>query len=279
MWDDFSYYPADDDYYNVADAASSLDYFSGDTFSDPLIGDNAGLVSEYYDDAYAASYWDVPLDLGIDWGSVTSATATDGTAQELFPDGGSVMYGLHGEIYQTMPDGTQINYSATGTPLITTPAGAVYNDVASYQADTGQSAAVPAGTTLTGILASINAVSQAALGIVSAWKNVGEPAPRVAQVTTQASGAVSTPTKQGTIVTRLPNGQTTVARMPVGVPYVFSDGSTVVNNGDGTLTNISPTGTTSKTAIGSTQSAAPAKSNLGVLAAMGLGVMLMSDLD
>lgn len=275
MWDDFSFVDDTTDYYDVGSLATTFDSYDASGLSDPLVGDYGGLLSDYY--GAFNNYWDVPLNTGIDWGSVDSGTATDGTAQQLFPDGGSVMYGLHGEIYQTMPDGTQINYSATGTPLITTPGGTTYNSVTDYQLDTGKSVAPPSGSSLTGIIASISAVSQAALGIVNAWKNVGQPAPRVAQVTTQASGAVSTPTKQGTIVTRLPNGQTTVARMPVGTPYVFSDGSTVVNNGDGTLTTISATGTTSKSSIGTTQSASTGKSNIGILAAVGLGMMLLSE--
>lgn len=292
LFDDFSYY-ADDDAYGVADMTSVFDdagsfadatqnsfYDMDFGFSDPVVYDNGGMPSSYYPDIdTGGNWWDVPLNFGVDAASVDSATATDGTAQQLFPDGGSVMYDLHGGIFQQMPDGTTINYAPTGTPLITTPAGVQYNDVKTYEQETGQSVQPPSGSPLTGILATINAVSQTALGVVNAWKNVGQPPPRVAQVTTQASGAVSTPTKQGTIVTRLPNGQTTVARMPVGTPYVFSDGSTVVNNGDGTLTHIDANGTTSKSSIGQTSAPVSKGSNIGVLAAMGLGMMLLSEAD
>ena len=107
---------------------------------------------------------------------------------------------------------------------------------------------------------------------VQAWKNVGQPTARVASPVTLQSGAIATPTKNGTIITRLPNGKTTTAKMPVGQPFVFSDGSSVINNGNGTITNISGNGISTVSSIGSTGTG-----GVGVFAALGMGLLLLSE--
>jgi hypothetical protein len=181
----------------------------------------------------------VPVAVDVS-GPVTSATDTAGISQEVLPNGNSVTYYPDGAYtvvndngtYATDAQGNTIQYDTAGNLVANTAAGQTVN------------APQITNTDLTGVVATISSLAQSALQLKQIWNSVGSPAPRVASPIRQASGAVSTPNKDGTITTRLPNGSTTVAAMPVGHAYVFPDGSSVINNGNGTFDTITQDGAT-----------------------------------
>ena len=87
-------------------------------------------------------------------------------------------------------------------------------------------------------------VTQAALDalkVVAAWRAINNPPPnRVTQA--RVGQDVIRANADGTITRTGPDGRVTRTRPPVGQPQVASDGSLIVNNGDGTYTSISPQG-------------------------------------
>lgn len=92
-------------------------------------------------------------------------------------------------------------------------------------------------------------IAATAVAALTAWTRAGQQNPMIG-APQQVGTSTVTPNKNGTITTRYANGQVVVSKMPVGTPYVFPDGITVVNNGDGTISTINPTtGQTTKTAI------------------------------
>lgn len=96
----------------------------------------------------------------------------------------------------------------------------------------------PAGATVVEVLKDATAAMVAALGLVQAYRSLtSKPAPNpVAQARQGANTVRANP--NGTITTTAPNGQTRTARPPVGQPQMTTDGTMIVNNGDGTYTRI-----------------------------------------
>jgi hypothetical protein len=82
-----------------------------------------------------------------------------------------------------------------------------------------------------------------ALSLISSVRRLGSP-PVLMGTTTTVGGVTRTINRNGTVTTRLANGQTTVTGLPTGQAFGFPDGSAVVNNGDGTYTSINADGTT-----------------------------------
>jgi hypothetical protein len=88
------------------------------------------------------------------------------------------------------------------------------------------------------VFGSLTNLAKAALPLVSTWLKNGAQNPRLGtQPITLPSGQTAQPRPDGTL---LANGR--VTPMPVGQPFVFADGSVVMNNGDGTYTTIRPDG-------------------------------------
>jgi hypothetical protein len=81
-----------------------------------------------------------------------------------------------------------------------------------------------------------------ALKLVDSYRRLVNPQPpnRVAQARVGSSTVRATP--DGMIVTTDASGRTVRTKPPVGQPQMTTDGSMIVNNGDGTYTSISPSG-------------------------------------
>ena len=96
----------------------------------------------------------------------------------------------------------------------------------------------PAGATVVEVLKDATNAMIAALGLVNAYRALtSKPAPNpVAQARQGANTVRANP--NGTITTTGPDGRTRTARPPVGQPQMTTDGSMIVNNGDGTFTRI-----------------------------------------
>lgn len=87
----------------------------------------------------------------------------------------------------------------------------------------------------------------AAIRVNQAYQATQQQAPRT--VTQGAGGVTTTGNRNGTVTVRNPStGATQVTRPGVGIPYVLSDGSTIINNGNGTFSTIRRDGTTTTTA-------------------------------
>ena len=83
-----------------------------------------------------------------------------------------------------------------------------------------------------------------AISVSQAYVRAHRPASIPAGSRVSAGGNAVTAQADGNVTVRTPSGQVSAQRPPVGVPYATADGGAVVNNGDGTYTYASPTGTT-----------------------------------
>lgn len=218
---------------------------------------------EIYSDPAAVDYgFDVPVFSGIDPGSLRTVTSTDGTASGINDDGSVTTNLPDGSVTTVFTDGTGYNLDARGNVTATDSYGTKINVTPD---------AIPRSTSdFSGALTELTRSAVAVVGALTAFKNAGQPQARAATPIQQSTGAIVAPMRNGTIQTKLPGGKTTVTKMPVGQPYVFADGSTVVNNGNGTQTTVSPNGQTTVSKIPDTGG------NAGMILAVGLGLMLVS---
>jgi hypothetical protein len=92
------------------------------------------------------------------------------------------------------------------------------------------------------ILKDANSIMLDALKLVDSYRRLVNPQPpnRVTQARVGSSTVRATP--DGMIVTTDASGRTVRTKPPVGQPQMTTDGSMIVNNGDGTYTSISPSG-------------------------------------
>jgi len=116
-------------------------------------------------------------------------------------------------------------------------------------------------------------ILKAAPQIAQVWKSVSNPSPVRATRTTTANGSIVTPNKNGTITTITAQGKTSTTKMPVGVPYYFEDGSYVLVDQAGNVTNVSQTGQVTNSRVPSNVGGGGG----GLLAAMGIGLLLLND--
>jgi hypothetical protein len=88
------------------------------------------------------------------------------------------------------------------------------------------------------VIKDATAAMVAALGLVQAYRSLtSKPAPNPVAQARQGSNTVRA-NPNGTITTTTATGQTRTARPPVGQPQMTTDGTMIVNNGDGTYTRI-----------------------------------------
>jgi hypothetical protein len=92
------------------------------------------------------------------------------------------------------------------------------------------------------VLRDANGIMLEALKLVDSYRRLVNPQPpnRVTQARVGSSTVRATP--DGMIVTVDASGRTVRTKPPVGQPQMTTDGSMIVNNGDGTYTSISPSG-------------------------------------
>jgi len=122
----------------------------------------------------------------------------------------------------------------------------VTGDVAANYIGTGGSVEVrdfarpttETGATVIEVIKDATSAMVAALGLVQAYRSLtSKPAPNPVAQARQGQNTVRA-NPNGTITTTAPNGQTRTARPPVGQPQMTTDGTMIVNNGDGTYTRI-----------------------------------------
>jgi hypothetical protein len=113
------------------------------------------------------------------------------------------------------------------------------DEVANYIGSGGAvETSTPAGATVVEILKDATGAMVAALGLVNAYRNLtSKPAPNPVAQARQGSNTVRA-NPNGTITTTTATGQTRTARPPVGQPQMTTDGTMIINNGDGTYTRI-----------------------------------------
>ena len=117
------------------------------------------------------------------------------------------------------------------------------DEVANYTGTGGAGGIVETGGTGPGktvieVIKDATAAMVAALGLVQAYRSLtSKPAPNPVAQARQGSNTVRA-NPNGTITTTAPNGQTRTARPPVGQPQMTTDGTMIINNGDGTYTRI-----------------------------------------
>lgn len=133
--------------------------------------------------------------------------------------------------------------------------------------------AAPSGAVATGSDGAVlTNVALTALKLIGAYTAAGNQAPRTSSQTTKAN-------PNGTLTQLTSSGQTVVSKMPVGTPYLASNGNLIVNNGDGTYTTTAPNGTQTRTqypaTIGAGSSLSTMLQNPMVLAGVGLVAVLL----
>lgn len=179
-------------------------------------------------------------------GDLANVDLTGGApVDDFFTDEYGVQYGIDAQ-----GDLTVIDYvDDQGVGYYTDADGNVLVADTATTADLGQTFGVPvydpAQSGPTGPSGSVNTangqaltnLALAALKLVGAWNQAGQPAIR-------GSSQTATANANGTVTTRNPNGTVTTTRAPVGTPYLTANGSLVTNNGDGSYTTITPNGQT-----------------------------------
>ena len=119
------------------------------------------------------------------------------------------------------------------------------DQVANYVGTGGSGGIVEAGGTggtVVEIIKEATGAMVAALGLVQAYRALtSKPAPNPVVQARQGANTVRA-NPNGTITTTAPDGTTRTARPPVGQPQMATDGSMIVNNGDGTYTRIAADG-------------------------------------
>lgn len=133
--------------------------------------------------------------------------------------------------------------------------------------------AVPASSS-GDIFATITSAALALIKVNAAYQASQSPQPRTA---VQTGGYVKTPNPNGTLTVRnTQTGATQTTKPEVGAPYVLPNGSTIINNGNGTFTTIRPDGQTTTTAYAATASAGVGGIPPVMLyGALGLGALLL----
>ncbi len=89
----------------------------------------------------------------------------------------------------------------------------------------------------------VSSLAMAAIQVNAAFQRSKAPAVQAGS-RTSATGNTVTGQNNGMVTVRSPSGQVVAQKPPVGVPYGTADGSVIVNNGDGTYTIATNTGTT-----------------------------------
>lgn len=126
------------------------------------------------------------------------------------------------------------------------------------------------------VLVTLTNAALAVIKVNAAYQATQAPAPRTA---VQQGSYVKTPNPNGTVTVRnTQTGATQVTKPEVGTPYVMANGSTIINNGNGTFTTIRPDGTATTSAYTSNASAGFALGDIPpalLYGGLGLGALLL----
>jgi len=131
------------------------------------------------------------------------------------------------------------------------------------------------GATVVEVIKDATAAMVAALGLVQAYRSLtSKPAPNPVAQARQGQNTIRA-NPDGTITTTAPDGSRRIARPPVGQPQMTTDGSMIVNNGDGTYTRIKSDGVSTVNRYG-TAAAAASNYTLPLLLAGGAALALFA---
>lgn len=120
----------------------------------------------------------------------------------------------------------------------------------------------------------LTSAALAALKIYTAVKNTQNPTV-VRGITQNANGSTVQANSNGTVTTRSVTGQASVTRPAVGQAFILSNGNTMVNNGDGTYSTVTPGGVVTRTAYPTNGAAGASAIQPWMYAAGGLGLLLL----
>jgi len=119
----------------------------------------------------------------------------------------------------------------------------------------------------------VTGAALSAISVIRAWESRKLPVNTTAR-STDAQGNIVLARSDGLLYTRSATGQVTAARPPVGLPQTTVDGYIVVNNGDGTFSKVSPTGSTTQERYGTMPAPAAGGVPMSGLAGMNQATML-----
>ncbi len=185
----------------------------------------------------------------VDWGSFEPGSVdygldvlhSGGAGLEL----GDLLWQTQGDIDPIMftgPEGPEWGWSGKASD-----SAVVYDGSKNVQA--GAPAAASGGSDL---VVGLTNLALAAIKVNAAYQATKAP-PRTQTLT---GTTTKTANANGTLTVRnTATGATAVTRPEVGVPYVLADGSTIINNGNGTYTTIKPDGSSVTRSYGTAGSA------------------------
>lgn len=150
---------------------------------------------------------------------------------------------------------TQSDQDALTGPLANSPLSSGIVDNFGTAVDTS-AVASPSGVVSTNAFGTaLTSLALAALKTVASVALNGNQTPLTSNATTRAN-------PNGTLTQISSTGAQVVSKMPVGTPYLTTNGTLVTNNGNGTYTSISPTGVATTTTYPATLTAGSGLSSL-----------------
>ena len=213
--------------------------------------------------------------------SVTTVASTDGTIQTVSSDGSTVIQLPSGGTQTTIGNngsaeaGWTYTTDAYGNTTISDANGNLITPAAAQIAGAATTPVAAGVSDLVNTLSTISSGAQSVLSTVKSFLNIGSPPVVSAAQTKLGNGSTVVYNRNGTITTTDLQGHAVTTLMPVGKPYVFSDGSTVVNQGDGTILTISQNGSQSTSKIGVTTTTTSGTS-VAIFAAIALALVALS---
>jgi hypothetical protein len=124
------------------------------------------------------------------------------------------------------------------------------------------------------IIRNVTVAAGTALTLVRAWREIDGPEPNtVAQA--RVGGSIVRANPDGTITSTNAAGQTIRTLPAKGQPQMATDGSMIVNNGDGSYTRITPDGRTTVQRYGTTPAASSGIAGISTPLLIGAGALLV----
>lgn len=124
------------------------------------------------------------------------------------------------------------------------------------------------------IVRNVTVAAGTALTLVRAWREIDGPPPNTTAQARVGSNVVRA-NPDGTITTTNAAGQVIRTLPPTGQPQMTTDGSMIVNNGDGSYTRITPDGRTTVQRYGTTPAASSGIAGISTPLLIGAGALLI----
>lgn len=186
-----------------------------------------------------------PLDM-VDWGADPLAANFTPTMQTMAdPIGGGDLFGPPEPASWELTDWQSVNPQPGE---YTTDANTLGIDAPQYSYSDNPAPAIPTDASGGGFLVDLTNAALAVIKVNAAYQATQRPPIRTA---TQTGTLTRTPNADGTVTVRnTQTGQVTKGMPEKGVPYAMANGSTIINNGNGTFTTIRPDGTSITSSYG-----------------------------